>query len=42
MRWWESVKTFFADGGSLGCLPRLGRKAPEDLYSFPLEPASGE
>ncbi|CAM0904074.1 unnamed protein product [Alopecurus aequalis] len=39
MRWWESVKTLFADGGSLGCLPRLGRKDPEDLYSYPLEPA---
>jgi hypothetical protein len=37
MTWLESVKALFADGG--GCFPRLGRKAPEDLYSYPLEPA---
>ncbi|KAM0911856.1 hypothetical protein ACQ4PT_013208 [Festuca glaucescens] len=39
MRWLESVKTLFADGGGLGCLPRLGRKEPEDLHSYPPEPA---
>jgi hypothetical protein len=37
MRWLESVKNLFADGG---CLPRLGRKDPEDLDdSYPPEPA---
>ncbi|KQJ83300.1 PTI1-like tyrosine-protein kinase 3 [Brachypodium distachyon] len=35
MRWWESVKSY---AGNLGCVPRIGRKEPEDLYSYPIDP----
>ncbi|KAE8820304.1 PTI1-like tyrosine-protein kinase 3 [Hordeum vulgare] len=42
MSWWESVKSLFADGGNLGCLSCVGRKAPDDLYSYPMEPAKGK
>ncbi|XP_052152461.1 PTI1-like tyrosine-protein kinase 3 [Oryza glaberrima] len=33
---WESVRSLFGEGGN-GCLPRIGKKESEDLYSYPVD-----
>jgi hypothetical protein len=38
MGWLENAKSLFADGGSFGCFPKIGRKLSKNTYAYPIDP----
>jgi hypothetical protein len=40
MGWLENAKSMFADGGGLGCFPKIGRKLSKNSYAYPVDPGT--
>jgi hypothetical protein len=40
MGWLQNAKSMFADGGGLGCFPKIGRKLSKNSYAYPVDPGT--